>query len=88
MQYQASFKKSNFKPTDGKIRRSGTGGLYQISDNLWEGNYTPTHPNGKRIKHNVYAKTKEECERKLEEMIKEVRAQIELEKEELNGLSL
>lgn len=85
---KASFKKSNFKPTDGKIRRSGTGGLYQISDNLWEGNYTPTHPNGKRIKHNVYAKTKEECERKLEEMIKEVRAQIELEKEALNGLSL
>ena len=41
----------------------------------------PTNAQGKREAHNVYAKTKEECEALLEKMIKEVRARIKKEKE-------
>ena len=42
-------------------------------DNRYEGRYYPRHPNGKRIYINVYAKTEEECEIKLAELIKEMR---------------
>jgi hypothetical protein len=38
-------------------------------------------PNGKRKKFNVYAKTKEECEQMLAEMIVEKKAKIKAEKE-------
>ena len=58
-------KKTKFEPKEPKIRRPGTGCVYQISDNLWEGSYSPRLPNGKRKKFNVYAKTREECEKKL-----------------------
>ena len=79
---------TDFKPKQGKIRKSGTGGIYQISENLWEGRFTPTNAQGKREAHNVYAKTKEECERLLDEMIVEVRQQIQAEKEQMKGMSL
>ncbi len=68
--------RENFEPYKGKIRRSGSGGLYQVNENLWEGNYSPTHADGKRHKHNVYAKTREECEEKLAELIKTMKAEI------------
>ena len=79
---------TDFKPKQGKIRKSGTGGIYQISENLWEGRFTPTNAQGKREAHNVYAKTREECERLLDEMIVEVRQQIQVEKEQMKGMSL
>lgn len=79
---------TDFKPKQGKIRKSGTGGIYQISENLWEGRFTPTNAQGKREAHNVYAKTREECERLLDEMIVEVRQQIQSEKEQMKGMSL
>ena len=79
---------TDFKPKQGKIRKSGTGGIYQISENLWEGRFTPTNAQGKREAHNVYAKTREECERLLDEMIVEVRQQIQAEKEQMKGMSL
>lgn len=41
--------------------------------------------NGKRESHNIYAKTREECEEKLAEMITEVKAQIKAEKERLKA---
>ncbi len=82
------YKKPDFKSHDGEIRKSGSGRIYQINENLWEGNFTPTHPDGKRKKHNIYAKTREECEQRLEEMIKEVRQQIAEEKAQLSGLSM
>lgn len=47
-----------------------------------------TNAQGKREAHNVYAKTKEECERLLDEMIVEVRRQIQAEKEQMKGMSL
>ncbi|MDD7341233.1 MAG: hypothetical protein SOT64_05030 [Candidatus Faecousia sp.] len=49
----------------GKRRRPGTGCLYQINDHLWEGKYSPRNAHGKRVSRNVYAKTREACEKKL-----------------------
>ena len=43
--------------------------------------YTPTNANDKRESHNVYGKTREECQEKLDAMIVEVRARINAEKE-------
>ena len=39
----------------------------------------------KRESHNIYAKTREECEEKLAEMIVQVKAQIKAEKEKMTG---
>ena len=69
-----------FEPYVPKIRKSGTGCLYQINENLWEGSFYPKMPNGKRKKFNVYAKTKEECEQALAVMIEEKKAEIAAEK--------
>ena len=68
------------EPVPRKIRKSGTGCLYQVGDNLWEGSFYPRLPNGKRKKFNVYAETKEQCEIKLSEMITEKKAEIAEEK--------
>ena len=54
--------------------------LYHIYDTLWEGSFFPRLPGGKRKKFNVYAKTREECEKLLEEMIAEKKAEIAAEK--------
>lgn len=56
-----------------------------INDHLYEGRYTPTNAYGKRESHNIYAKTREECEEKLAEMIEEVNAQIKAKKEKMTG---
>lgn len=64
-----------FEPYKGKKRKPGTGCVSQISESLWEGRYTPT-VNGKRIARNVYAHSREECEKKLAELIKEMKAEI------------
>ncbi len=80
--------KQDFKPYEGKKRRSGTGGVYQIGEKLWQGRFTPTNAQGKREAHNVYGKTKEECEERLALKIAEVRQQIEEEKEQMKGVSL
>ena len=58
-----------------------------MNDRLYEGRYTPTNAYGKRESHNIYAKTREECEEKLAEMIAEVKAQIKVEKEKMTGWS-
>ena len=74
-----------FQPYKGKIRKSGTGGIYEINDHLFEGRYTPTNAYGKRESHNVYAKTREECETLLAKMIEEVKAQISEDKARLKA---
>ena len=73
------------EPVPRKIRKSGTGCLYQVNENLWEGSFFPRLPGGKRKKFNVYAETKEQCEIKLAEMIERVKAEIALEKERLKA---
>ncbi len=65
-----------FEPYKGKIRKSGIGCIYQINDHLWEGSFYPRMPDGKRKKHNVYAKTRVECEIALAELIEKVKAEI------------
>ena len=68
------------EPVPRKIRKSGTGCVYQINDHLWEGSFYPRLPNGKRKKFNVYAETRDQCETKLAEMIAEKKAEIAEEK--------
>ena len=65
-----------FEPYKPKIRKSGTGCIYQVNENLWEGSFYPRLPGGKRKKFNVYAKTREKCEKKLAKMIAEKKAEI------------
>lgn len=43
--------------------------LIHYNRHLYEGRYTPTKVKGKRKSHNIYAKTREECEERLAEMI-------------------
>ena len=74
-----------FTPYTPKIRKPGTGCVTMINDHLYEGRYTPTNAYGKRESHNIYAKTREECEEKLAEMIVQVKAQIKAEKEKMTG---
>ena len=69
-----------FAPYKGKVRKPGTGGIYELNGHLYEGRYSPTNAYGKRKVHTVYAKTKEECEALLEKMIADVRERIKEEK--------
>lgn len=72
--------KQKFEPNSGKIRKSGTGCISKINDNLFEGRYSPK-VNGKRMARNVYATTREECEQKLAEMITQMKTEIVLIKQ-------
>ena len=74
---------SDFKPDLGKIHKPGTGCITMINDHLFEGRFTPTNADGKRISKNVYAQTREECEEKLAELIVQMKAEIAAEKEKL-----
>ena len=71
------------EPVSRKIRKSGTGCIYQINDHLWEGGFYPRLPNGKRKKFNVYAESRDQCEVKLAEMIAEKKAEIAEKKAKL-----
>ena len=62
---------STFQPYKGQRRKPGTGCVSQINDHLWEGRYSPI-VDGKRMARNVYAKTEDECEKKLAELIREM----------------
>ena len=73
----------NFEPWKPKVRKSGTGCVYQINDHLWEGSYFPRLPDGKRKKFNVYAKTRKECEKELAKMIEEKKKEIAAEKKKM-----
>ena len=75
-QPQTSEIEENFEPWKPKVRKSGTGCVYQINDHLWEGSYFPRLPDGSRKKFNVYAKTREECEKELAKMIEEKKKEI------------
>ena len=67
-----------FEPVKPTRRKSGTGCISKINDNLYEGRYSPRLPDGKRISKNVYAKTEEECEIKLAELIKVMKEDIKV----------
>ena len=66
---------STFHAHKGQRRKPGTGCVSQINGHLWEGRYSPI-VNGKRMARNIYAKTEAECEEKLAELIREMKAEI------------
>ncbi len=70
-----------------KVRKSGTGCVTMINDHLFEGRYSPKNAYGKRESHNIYAKTREECEEKLAAMIAQVKADIKAERERLKTVN-
>jgi len=72
---------SDFKPFVGKVRKPGTGCVTMINDHLYEGRFTPTDADGKRISKNIYALTRQECEEKLAELIVQMKAEIKSEKD-------
>lgn len=74
---------AKFEPKQPKIRRPGTGCITEINDHLFEGRYSPTNAYGKRTPKNIYAKTREECEEKLAELITQMNAEIAEEKANL-----
>ena len=67
--------KPKFEPYKGKIRKPGTGCVTMINDHLYEGRFSP-RVNGKRIAKNIYATTREECEKKLKVLIAEMKKEI------------
>ena len=67
--------RTTFQAVKGKYRKPGTGCVSHIGDHLWEGRYSPK-VNGKRMTRNVYAQTEAECEKKLAEMIVEMKEEI------------
>ena len=77
--------REKFEPYKGKYRKPGTGCVSEINDHLFEGRYSPTNAYGKRISKNVYAKTREECEKKLVELIAQTKAEIAEEKNRLKA---
>ena len=75
---------TTFQPYVGRKRKSGTGCITQISENCWEGRYSPVWPDGKKHSRNVYAKTREECEALLPGLIQQMKAEIRAIKENGN----
>ena len=75
---------STFQPYKGQRRKPGTGCITQISENCWEGRYSPMWPDGKKHSRNVYAKTREECEALLPGLIEQMKAEIKAIKESRN----
>ena len=86
-QRRKSLVRPPFAPYKGKVRKPGTGGIYELNDHLYEGRYLSTNAQGKREVYTVYAKTKEECEVRLETMIAEVRERIKEEKQRVKDAS-
>ena len=78
---------TNFQPVKGRIRRPGTGCITEINDHLFEGRYSPTWPDGKRHARNVYAKTRAECEEKLEALIREMQEERKLLLDQIRGIT-
>lgn len=68
--------KAPFEPYRGKIRKSGTGCVTQINDHLWEGKFSPKWPDGKKHSRSIYASTEAECEEKLTELIRQMKAEV------------
>ena len=74
---------STFQPRRGRRRKPGTGCVSRISDHLWAGRCSPVWPDGKRRARNVYARTREECERLMARLIGQIKAELAAEKERL-----
>lgn len=78
---------TDFQPVKGKRRRHGTGNIRQNSANCWIGQFSVIWPDGVKRTRYVSAKTEEECEERLAELIVEMKAEVAAEKERLRGES-
>ena len=76
---------TDFKPQRGKNRYWGSGYLGQTKGGRWNGRYTVTWPDGTKRTRDIYASTKDECERMLEVMITEMKREVAAEKERLRA---
>ena len=76
---------TDFKPQRGKTRYWGSGYLGQTKGGRWNGRYTVTWPDGTKRTRDIYASTKDECERMLEVMITEMKREVAAEKERLKA---
>ena len=76
----------DFRPYMGKKRKPGTGCITEINDHLFEGRYSPVWPDGTQHSRNVYAHTREECEKKMKMLITEINEERKNLKEQLTGI--
>ena len=74
---------STFQAHKGQRRKPGTGCISQITENLWEGRYSPVWPDGVKRPKNIYAHSREECEALLAEMIQQTKSEIKAERERM-----
>ena len=72
---KAEMPMTDFVAYKGKICKPGTGCVTEINDRLFEGRYSPMWVDGKKRGFNVYAKTREEVEVKLAELIVQAKAE-------------
>jgi len=78
---------TDFQPVLGRNRKPGTGCITEINDHLFKGRYSPTWPDGKRHSKNAYAKTYQECEKKLKVLIQEMQAERKLLLDQIRGIA-
>ena len=81
----ASHTMTDFKPKRGRNRYWGSGYLGPTKSGRWNGRYTVTWPDGTKRTRDVYAATKDECEKLLTEMIVEMKTEATAEKERLRA---
>ena len=62
--------------TNAPRRKPGMGCISEINDHLYEGRWSPKWIDGSRISRNVYATTREECEIKLAQLIRESKIEL------------
>ena len=77
---------TDFQPVMRRTRKPGTGCITQINDHLFEGRYSPTWPDGTKHSKCVYARTREECEEKLEVLIQQLNAERKAIQDRLRGI--
>ena len=83
LQTTATRTMTDFKPQRGKNRYRGSGYLEQTKGGRWNGRYTVTWPDGTKRTRDIYASTKDECEKLLAVMITEMNMEVAAEKERL-----
>lgn len=64
-------------------RKNGTGTITKITEDLYEGRYSPRNAYGKKISKKIYATSRDECEVLLAKLIEEMKAEISAEKERI-----
>ena len=76
-----------YTPYQPPRRRKGTGCVSQINEKLWEGRYAPKWIDGRKHTRCVYAPSREECEEKLAQLIRDMKRELAELKEQQKGFS-